>query len=174
MHLCIDASTHAYIYAVIHLRMYACMHVCMYAHMYTCRPWLDTVASCFPALPLFLFAMARTYFGMPDASTLGATSCMCVCVALASRRAKHTSLRRPFSAVGSCLRPMPPKQREQFRDAPEGPGWVALAGRLYYVTDRKMWHRAIYSGEYERARTYVVSGLQHFLEARRARDSSGD
>ena len=53
--------------------MYACMHVCMYAHMYTCRPWLDTEASCFPALPLFLFAMARTYFGMPDASTLGAT-----------------------------------------------------------------------------------------------------
>ena len=137
-----------------------CTRVCMYACMHTC--------------PLFLFAMAKTYFGMPDASTLGATSCMCVCVALASRRAKHTSLRRPFSAVGSCLRPMPPKQSEQFRDAPEGPGWVALAGRLYYVTDRKMWHRAIYSSEYERARTYVVSGLQHFLEARRARDSSGD
>ena len=135
-----------------------CTRVCMYACMHTC--------------PLFLFAMAKTYFGMPDASTLGATSCMCVCVALASRRAKHTSLRRPFSAVGSCLRAMPPKKRA-FTEAPEGPGWVAHAGRLYYVTDRMMWHRAIYSGEYERARTYVVRGLRHFLEARRARDSSG-
>ena len=131
-----------------------CTRACMYACMHTC--------------PLFLFAMAKTYFGMPDASTLGATSCMCVCVALASRRAKHTSLRRPFSAVGSCLRPMP---AVQFVEAPAGPGWVYLRGRLYYVTDRMMWNRAIYSGEYERARTYVVKGKRHPLEASRARDS---
>ena len=76
----VHASMHRRIYACIpirsytfaNVRVYACMHVCMYAHMYTCRPWLDTLPPS-PADPLALFEMARRYFAMPDASTLGAT-----------------------------------------------------------------------------------------------------
>ena len=53
--------------------MYACMHVCMYACMHTYCIHADLGSRHCPASPVFLFEMARSYFGTPDASTLGAT-----------------------------------------------------------------------------------------------------
>ena len=104
----VHASMHRRIYACIpirsytfaNVRVYACMHVCMYAHiMYTCRFGLDTLPSRFAAL---LFEMARSYFGNPDASTLGAT-CFNVGMIEESSFARHGQTGKVIELAGSVF-----------------------------------------------------------------------